>query len=178
MGCRSHLNQREEILEKILSPLLKEVVIVSGLAKGTDASSHRLCLKEKGKTIGVLGTGLDIVYPKEHRLLQQEVGEKGLLISEYLPFAGPKRHHFPMRNRIIAGLCSGVIVLGAKERSGSLITADWALEHNKEIFAIPGSILDKNYAGSLRLIQQGAKCVTCSEDIFEELNFVRKSFLA
>ncbi len=169
VGTRAPLTNRKEILESLLLPLMSEWSIVSGLAKGVDATSHQICLENGGKTIAVLGTGLDIIYPKENKDLQEKIAQNGLLLSEYLPEVGPKRHHFPLRNRIIAGLSQGVLVLGAKERSGSLITVDWALEHNKEVFVVPGPILDKNYKGSLSLIQQGAKCVFQTKDILEEL---------
>ncbi|WP_071131457.1 DNA-processing protein DprA [Enterococcus timonensis] len=171
VGTRDPLPHLKPVLEKVLPPLLNELVIVSGLAEGTDALAHQLTLENNGATIAVLGNGLNIFYPRKNRQLQETIAKRGLLLSEYLPQAEPRRHHFPMRNRIIAGLTLGTVVVAAKERSGSLITAQMALENNREVFAIPGSILDKKFSGCLSLIQEGAKCVQNATDIIEEIRF-------
>lgn len=172
VGTREKVFQGKEILHHLVKPLLKDLVIVSGLAKGCDTLAHTLALNEKGKTIAVLGNGLETFYPLENKVLQEKIAKEGLLLSEYLPFATPKKHHFPMRNRIIAGISLGTVVLAAKKRSGSLITAQLALDHNKEVFAVPGSPLDELYSGCLNLIQEGAKCVQNSSDILEEVKFL------
>lgn len=171
VGTRSPVANSRAILRRLIGPLVKEWVIVSGLARGIDALAHETALTGGGATIACLGTGLDIFYPAENAQLQKQIGEKGLLLSEYLPQLGPKRHHFPLRNRIIAGLSCGTLVVAAKERSGSLITAQLALENNREVFALPGNIMEGNFAGCHWLIQQGAKCVQNSQDIEGELKF-------
>ncbi len=143
-------------------------IIVSGLAKGIDTLAHKTCIEHKGKTIAVLGSGLDKIYPKENKKLVQEIIEnKGLIISEYPSFTPPNRFHFPDRNRIIAGLSLGVLVIEAREKSGALITADWAISQNKPIFAIPGSVYNTTSAGCHSLIKKGARLVDKPEDILE-----------
>lgn len=144
-------------------------VIVSGLAQGIDGASHWQAINCGGKTIAVLGNGLDYCYPKNNQALQEQMAKEHLLISEYPAGVKPKRHHFPLRNRIISGLCLGICVIEAKEKSGSLITAQQALEAGKEVFAVPGDILKKQSNGCHQLIQEGAKCVCSSRDILEEI---------
>jgi DNA processing protein len=148
-----------------------ELTIVSGLARGIDAAAHEGALTGKGSTIAVLGAGLDELYPRENRRLFQRICEQGLALSEFPPGTKPLSHHFPIRNRIISGLSSGVFVIEAKARSGSLITCDLALEQGKEVFALPGVVTSPNSIGSLRLIQQGAKLVIYPQDILEELGY-------
>lgn len=146
----------------------KEVVIVSGGAKGIDRFSHEGALQGKGKTIAVLGCGIDVTYPRENgRLFQEIIEGGGLLLSEYPPHAQPLAHHFPMRNRIIEGLSQGVIVVEAKASSGSLITADMAINDGRDVFAVPGNILDSQAAGNHWLIRQGAMTLTCPEDVLD-----------
>ncbi|TKI54947.1 DNA-protecting protein DprA [Brevibacillus antibioticus] len=145
------------------------LVIVSGVAYGIDAEAHQATLKADGKTIGVLGCGMNHVYPSRHRELYREIESFGLLLSEYPPHIPPVSGLFPERNRIISGLSIGVLVVEAAEKSGSLITADCALEQGKEVFAIPGPIFSLMSAGPHNLIKQGAKLVTCSNDIWEEI---------
>lgn len=147
---------------------LNGFTITSGLALGIDGYAHQGTLDNEGKTIAVLGTGLNNIYPKRHLKLSQEIKEKGLLVSEFWPDAVALPSHFPQRNRIIAGLSLGVLVIEASVRSGSLITARYGLEQNKEIFALPGSVENNEACGCARLIQQGAKLVLTSEDIFNE----------
>lgn len=170
VGARLATPYASQVLYQIVPKLVEEKqVIVSGLAKGVDRLSHELAIRAGGKTIGVIGCGLDYCYPKEVFDLFVEMKKNHLVLSEY-PLGTPiKKHHFPMRNRIIAGLTQGTCVIEAKERSGSLITAQLALENGKEVFAIPGEIISGQSSGCHRLIQDGAKCVYRMEDILEEL---------
>lgn len=155
---------------KLLPPLIKHgFVTVSGLAKGIDTLAHQITVKNQGCTIAVLGGGIMKIYPKENQELAELLSETQLLISEYPPFTSPKKWHFPKRNRIISGLSEGVIIIEAKEKSGSLITADQALEQGREVFSVPGSILEPTAAGTNSLIQQGAKLVLSHQDILNEL---------
>jgi len=149
------------------------VVITSGLAIGIDAASHRGALQAHGKTIAVLGNGLLHCYPKKNQVLAEQMIEQGCLVSEWPLTAPPKSEHFPQRNRIISGLSLGVLVIEAALQSGSLITARYAMEQNREIFALPGSIRNPTSVGCLALIQQGAKCVTSIQDVLDDI----KSFL-
>lgn len=178
VGARLATPYASQVLYQLIPKLvLEKLVIVSGLAKGVDRLSHELAILAGGKTIGVIGCGLDRCYPKEVSNLFQEMKQKQLVLSEY-PLGTPiKKHHFPMRNRIIAGLTQGTCVIEAKERSGSLITAQLALDNGKEVFAIPGEILSGQSSGCHRLIQDGAKCVYRMEDILEELPQYRLDFL-
>ncbi|SEN79198.1 DNA-processing protein DprA [Lihuaxuella thermophila] len=146
--------------------------VVSGMANGIDGESHRSVLKAGGKTVAVLGSGVDVIYPKNHRSLYAEIVEKGAVISETPPGTQPHPGLFPQRNRIISGLSYGTIVVEAAERSGSLITADFSMEQGREVFAVPGPVTSAQSLGTLRLIQQGAKCVVDAQDIFEELSHV------
>lgn len=143
--------------------------VTSGLARGIDAAAHRGCLEDGGSTIAVLGCGIDIVYPKEHRRLTERVLEKGLLLSEFTPGTSPAPQNFPVRNRIISGLALGTVIVEASEYSGSLITARLAMEQNREVFAIPGNLTSPQSFGPNFLIKQGAKLVQSWRDIVEEL---------
>ncbi|HEX3032751.1 MAG TPA: DNA-processing protein DprA [Bacillota bacterium] len=144
------------------------ILIVSGLARGIDSAAHRGAL-EQGPTVGVLGCGPDVVYPRENARLQQEVCDQGAIISEYPPGTPPEAWHFPARNRIISGLALGVVVVEAEEKSGSLITVDSALEQGREVFAVPGNIFAPGSRGTHKLLKQGAIMVTGCQDIREEL---------
>ncbi|MCK5925357.1 MAG: DNA-processing protein DprA, partial [Methylococcales bacterium] len=144
--------------------------ITSGLALGIDACSHQGALKVTGNTIAVAGTGLDRVYPASHKALATEIVDKGVMISEFPPGTNAMAANFPRRNRIISGLCLGLLVVEAAKKSGSLISARLALEQNRDVFAIPGSIYNPLARGCNGLIRQGAKLVETTEDILEELN--------
>ena len=155
-------------IQKIIKELSNHFVIVSGLARGIDTSAHLASLRNGGTTIAVIGTGLDISYPEENHQLQTYISRHHLVLTEYEPGSPPLKFHFPERNRIIAGLVQGVIVAEAKKRSGSLITCERALEEGRDVFAVPGNILDGKSDGCLHLIQEGAKCITSGFDIISE----------
>lgn len=146
------------------------ITVVSGMARGIDSFAHKGALGSNGRTIAVLGCGLDIVYPYENKKLMESIIENGACISEYLPGTTPCAGNFPARNRIISGMSLGVIVIEAGERSGSLITANFALEQGREVFALPGNVNSINSTGTNKLIKEGAKIVTGIDDILEELN--------
>ncbi len=169
VGARSASETGTKSVQKIIKELGNHFVLVSGLARGIDTSAHVATLKNSGATIAVIGTGLDFFYPKENRRLQEYIGKNHLLLTEYAVGEQPLKFHFPERNRIIAGLSQGVIVSEAKMRSGSLITCERALEEGREVFAIPGNILDGKSDGCHHLIQEGAKCVTSGFDILSEI---------
>lgn len=148
------------------------VTIISGLATGIDARAHGAALDAGGRTIAVLGSGVDqnSIFPPENRGLARRIEESGnTVISEYTPGTPALKEHFPQRNRIISGLAQGTLVIEARERSGALITARFALEQNRDVFALPGSIFSPHAAGTHKLIQEGAKLVTSAADILEEL---------
>jgi len=146
------------------------LTVVSGMARGIDTASHRGALKAGGRTIAVLGSGLGFIYPEENIDLAEKIAEQGAVISEFPIFTQPRPQNFPRRNRIISGLALGVLVVEAAHNSGALITADFALEQGKEVFALPGKIDSPNAQGTNYLIKQGAKLVCTIEDILEELN--------
>lgn len=169
VGSRESSKEATKITHKLIEELKQNFVIVSGLARGVDTSSHVAAVKQKTPTIAVIGNGLDISYPKENRKLQEYLATHELVLSEYLAGEQPLKFHFPERNRIIAGLSRGIVVVEAKQRSGSLITSRYALEGNREVFAVPGDILNRNASGCNQLIQQGAaKLVTHGQDILDE----------
>jgi len=143
--------------------------IVSGLARGIDAAAHRGCMEGGGTTIAVLGCGIDVEYPPEHRQLKKEILERGLVISEFPPGTQPLPRNFPVRNRIISGLSLGTVVVEASEKSGSLITARLAMEQDREVFAIPGNITSSSSYGPNYLIKEGAKLVQSFRDVIDEL---------
>lgn len=171
VGSRACSKQGAKSVEKVIQGLENELVIVSGLAKGIDTAAHMAALQNGGKTIAVIGTGLDVFYPKVNKRLQDYLGNDHLVLTEYGPGEQPLKFHFPARNRIIAGLCRGVIVAEAKMRSGSLITCERAMEEGRDVFAIPGSILDGLSDGCHHLIQEGAKLVTSGQDVLAEFEF-------
>lgn len=168
VGARTASQTGTKSVQKIVSELGNQFVIVSGLARGIDTSAHISALKNGGATIAVIGCGLDVHYPKENKLLQEYLGKNHLILSEYTVGEAPLKFHFPERNRIIAGLSQGVIVAEAKMRSGSLITCERALEEGRDVFAIPGNILDGKSDGCHHLIKEGAKCITSGMDVLSE----------
>lgn len=149
----------------------RSMVVVSGLARGVDSAAHRGCLDAAGLTIAVLGSGVDTIYPPEHERLADEVAVSGCVISELGPGAPPLAEHFPLRNRIISGISLAVVVVEASEKSGSLITARYALEQGRDVMAVPGSVLTGRNRGSHSLLKDGAKVVETADDILEELGW-------
>jgi len=171
VGTRRPTIYGRQITEEIVADLTRsKIAVVSGLARGIDSVAHRTALEAGGKTVAVFGSGLDIVYPRENAKLAQAIMEQGALVSEHPLGVKPRAENFPLRNRIMSGLSLGVLVVEAGERSGALITAHQAVEQNREVFAIPGSILSPASQGSNRLIQEGAKLVRNYADILQELN--------
>ena len=144
------------------------VVVVSGLARGVDSAAHEGALRQ-GRTVAVLGSGVDWIYPPEHAGLATRIAASGAVVSEYPPGTPPLPFHFPMRNRIISGLSRAVVVIEASERSGSLITASCALEQGRDVMAVPGNVLSGRNRGGHALIRDGAKIVECADDIVMEL---------
>ena len=170
VGCRNATSYGNLMSKEIAYKLAKEnILIVSGLAKGIDASAHKGALLANGKTIAVLGCGVDIPYPFENIELYKEIIQKGLVISEYIVATKPEAGNFPARNRIISGLSKGLLVVEATNKSGSMITVDFALEQGRSVYAIPGNINSKNSSGTNELIKQGAKLVTSYEEILEDI---------
>ncbi|HEV3060513.1 MAG TPA: DNA-processing protein DprA, partial [Vicinamibacterales bacterium] len=145
------------------------VVVVSGLARGIDSAAHRGALDAGGATVAVLGSGVDVIYPREHASLARDIAHSGAVVSELVPGTPPLPRFFPQRNRIISGLSRAVVVIEAGERSGSLITARTALEQGREVLAVPGNILSGRNRGGHGLLRDGAKIVECADDILEEL---------
>jgi DNA processing protein len=146
------------------------LVIISGLARGIDTASHRGAIAAKGKTVAVLGTGIDVMYPKENtRLTEQIIALGGALLTEFPVGTSPAPQNFPIRNRIISGMSVGVLVVEAAEYSGTRITSRCALEQNRDVYAVPGNVTNKSSWGPNTLIKQGAKLVATWEDVWEEL---------
>ena len=172
VGCRLPTNYGKNIANNMSYNLsISNINIISGLARGIDTCSHIGCLKAKGTTIAVVGCGLDRVYPGENKELFDDIIKSGgAIISEYIIGTKPLAKNFPKRNRIISGLSNGVLIIEAKEKSGTLITADFALEQGKEVYVVPGNITSINSFGTNELIKQGAKIVTNIQDILEDLN--------
>lgn len=171
IGSRKATAYGKKIAQKFTHQLVKKgFVIVSGLAIGIDAIAHQTAINSNGKTIAVLGTGVDIIYPQQNtRLYHQIIKKNGAVISEFPPQTKPKRKNFPQRNRIISGLCLGVLVIEAAEKSGTKITARFAADQGREVFAVPGPVNSPLSSGTADLIKQGAKLVYSLKDILEEL---------
>ena len=148
------------------------LVVVSGMARGIDSEAHRGALESGGTTVAVLGCGIDLDYPAAHAELARRIREQGLIVSEYEPGVEPAPWRFPARNRIIAGLCSATLVVEARERSGALITADFALEEGRDVLAVPGEITSSLSAGTNALLRLGAVPVTCAGDVLELFDLV------
>jgi len=171
VGTRRASVYGRQVTEEIVADLARnQITIVSGLAKGIDTIAHRSALDSRGRSLAVFACGLDTVYPAENAALARNITQRGALISEYPLGTRPRPDNFPRRNRILSGLSLGVLVVEAGKTSGALITANLALEQNREVFAIPGSILSPASQGTNRLIQEGAKLVHSYTDILEELN--------
>lgn len=174
VGTRKFSAYGQQAVEEIVFQLAQAgLTIISGLALGIDALVHQACLNANGQTIAVLGSGVDkgCVYPSHNRYLVDKIIKSGGgIISEYPVGTNPTKYTFPMRNRIISGLASGVLVIEAPESSGALITAKYALDQNRDVFALPGSIYNLNCEGTNNLIKQGAKLITSADDILSELN--------
>lgn len=169
VGCRDCTEYGKKAAKYFAYNLSKHRInVVSGLAKGIDSYSHIGCLAAGGKTIAVVGNGLDTIYPKENiELANNIINNGGAIISEYPCGTKPDKMNFPARNRIISGVSSGIIVVEAKEKSGTLITVDFALEQGRDVFVVPGNINCVNSVGTNELIKQGAKVVTTYEDVIE-----------
>jgi DNA processing protein len=175
VGSRAATPVAREIAITIASDLASRgVVVTSGLARGIDSAAHRGALR-RGRTVAVLGSGLDRVYPAEHVGLAGEIAAAGLVLSEYPPGTPALPFHFPQRNRLISGLSRAVVVIEAAEGSGSLITAACALEQGREVMVVPGSVLTGRNRGGHALIRDGAKIVECADDVLLELGLVPKT---
>lgn len=171
VGTRQPSAYGKEMARTLTTELARNgITVVSGLARGIDAVAHQAALDAGGRTLAVQACGLDMVYPPEHRRLAQQISASGAVISDYPLETRPRPDFFPRRNRIMSGLTLGTLVIEADEKSGALITASYALEHNREVFALPGTITSPKSRGTNRLIQEGAKLVTRVEDVLEELN--------
>ncbi len=174
VGTRRVTSYGRQITEELSSYLASNgITVVSGLARGVDAVAHQTALKAGGRTIGVLGSGVDKIYPPEHRSLAQQMIEQGAIVSDYAPGTPPDASNFPPRNRIISGLSLAVVVVEAGETSGALITAEFAAEQGREIFAVPGSILAPQSKGTNKLIQKGALPLLSINDLMQALNLTR-----
>lgn len=170
VGTRQPTTYGTMVTERLTADLVSRgLTIVSGLARGVDTIAHRAALKAGGRTLAVLGSGLDQMYPAENRRLAEEVADSGAVLTEYFFGTKPDAPNFPRRNRIISGLSLGAIVIEAGEKSGALITASMALEQGREVFAVPGSIFSAKSVGAHRLIQEGARLVHSADDVLSEL---------
>lgn len=157
VGSRLATAYSQEVINKMVPGLVKQkIVIASGLAKGVDTMAHQAALGNNGRTIAVLGNGLNHFYPMQNHFLQEQIASSGLLLSEYLPDTPPRPFRFPQRNRLLAGISESVIVTEAKEKSGSLITANLALQENRDVYAVPGPVTSVLSEGPNRLIEAGA----------------------
>ena len=171
VGSRAASHVALETAERLGEDLARRgVTVVSGLARGVDSAAHRGALRA-GRTIGVLGSGVDRMYPPEHHGLARQIAQSGLVLSEYPPGTAPLPFQFPQRNRLISGLSRAVVVIEASEKSGSLITASCALEQGREVMAVPGNVLSGRNRGAHALIRDGAKIVESADDILEELGW-------
>jgi DNA processing protein len=171
VGTRRASSYGREVTRQLAASLARNgITVVSGMARGIDGEAHRAALEAGGRTIAVLGCGVDVIYPPEHRDLAAEITAHGALVSDYPMGTKPEGRNFPPRNRIISGLSLGVLVVEAGRRSGAHITADFAADQGRDVFAVPGSILARGSVGTNRLVQDGAKVVLGPEDILEELN--------
>ena len=170
VGSRAASPYALEVARRLGADLARRnVAVVSGMARGVDSAAHRGALEADGITIAVFGCGVDVIYPREHRGLAARIAERGALVSEFPPGTPPLKAHFPQRNRIISGLSLAVVIVEAAEKSGSLITADFAMEQGRTVLAVPGNVLGGRNFGAHALLRDGAKLVECADDILEEL---------
>jgi DNA processing protein len=170
VGSRAASPYALEVSRRLAADLARRgITVVSGMARGVDSAAHRGALDAGGVTIAVFGCGVDVIYPREHAALADRICERGALVSEFPPGTLPFKGHFPQRNRIISGLSLAVVVVEAAEGSGSLITADFALEQGRAVLAVPGNVLGGRNYGAHALLRDGAKLVECADDILEEL---------
>lgn len=178
VGSRKTTHYGRMAAEKLSAELAGAgFTVVSGMARGIDTIAHSSSMSSGGRTVAVLGCGIDKVYPPENRGLKDRIADSGYVVSEFPPGTRPLREHFPVRNRLISGLSLGVVVVEATRDSGSLITAQYALEQNREVFAVPGSIFSANSAGTNGLIKRGAKLIEKTDDIIEELAPMLRGFV-
>lgn len=174
VGSRQATPYGKRAIRLLLPRLIEnDITIVSGLAKGIDALAHECAIENGGKTVAVIAGGLYHIYPRDNMRLALQMMQNQLVISEYPPDTKPERWHFPIRNRIISGLSAGTLLIEAKQKSGSLITANYAVNEGREVFSLPGSIFSPFSNGTNELIQQGAKPVLKPEDILEEIQHFR-----
>ncbi len=174
VGTRRVTTYGRQVTEQLATALAQNgITVISGLARGTDSIAHQTALKAGGRTISVLGSGVDRLYPPENKRLAEEMIEKGAVMSDYPLGTQPEASNFPPRNRIISGLAMAVVVVEASQQSGALITAEFAAEQGREVFAVPGSIFAPQSQGTNRLIQQGARPMLSPQEILEALNLGR-----
>lgn len=172
VGSRAATAYALEVAGRLAGELAdRNVLVVSGLARGADGAAHRGCLAAEGATVAVMGSGPDVIYPPEHEALAARICGAGALVSELGPGAPPLPDHFPQRNRLISGISLAVVVVEASERSGSLITARCALEQGRDVMAVPGSVLGGRNRGSHALLKDGAKVVETADDILQDLGW-------
>ena len=172
VGTRNPTSYGVNCARALTAKLCEKVVIISGLARGIDTVAHECCLDRGGKTVAVLGCGVDRVYPSENKSLAERICQSGALVSEFQPGTPPETYNFPRRNRVISGMSRGVLVVEAGQKSGALITANYALQQNRTVFALPGPINSPLSAGTFRLIKDGAVPVSKPDDIFEHISSV------
>lgn len=174
VGARKPTPYGQIVAEKLAKDLAAVgVTVVSGMARGIDTSAHKGALSAGGRTLAVLGCGLDVVYPRENKKLMEQIAETGAVLSEFPPGSAPEAWHFPARNRVISGLSLGTVVVEAGEKSGALITANFALEQGRDVMAVPGNVTGSLSRGPHRLIKQGARLVEGAGDIIDELGLER-----
>ena len=175
VGTRRATSYGREVTRRVTSDLVAAgVTIVSGMARGVDAVAHQTSLEAGGRTLAVLGCGPDIIYPSEHRQLAERIAERGALVSEYPPGTPPDAPNFPARNRLISALALGVVITEAGARSGALITAGFAADQGREVFAVPGNVLTGHADGCHALLRDGASLATSASDILEALDLARR----
>lgn len=172
IGSRKADHYTKTVLQSMIPDLIEAGIgIISGMARGADGLAHELALH--GRTIGVTGSGFQHHYPSSNHRLYRQMENSQLLLSEYPPYVKPQKHHFPMRNRIIAGCSKGLLITQAEAKSGTMITVDRALEEGRDVFAVPGPVGHRLSEGTNTLIAQGAKCTVCASDILNEWNLTK-----